>query len=150
MSVVVESQDGLAQTVTVGEHQLVADEPVDAGGKDAGPGPYDLLLSALGTCTSMTITLYARRKKWPLEGVRVELDHSRVHVRDCEQCDDGECDDAEKTRLEYIRKRVTVRGPLSEEQRAKLAEISTRCPVERTLLGNIRIDGEVKLAATTP
>lgn len=147
MSVVIESLEGLAQAVTVGTHRFIADEPRDVGGADTGPSPYDLLLSALGTCTAMTIVLYARRKNWPLEGVRVELDHSRVHVRDCERCDAGTCPDADAARLEYIRKRVTVRGPLTEEQRARLAEISERCPVQRTLQGDIRIDGELKLAA---
>ncbi len=142
MSVVVESQDGLAQSVTVGGHQFVADEPADAGGKDAGPSPYDLLLSALGTCTAMTILLYARRKEWPVEGVRVELDHSRVHVRDCSESDKTD------VKLDYIRKRIIVRGPLSEEQRARLAEIAERCPVNRTLRGDIRIDGELRLAAS--
>ena len=137
MSVVVESREGLAQAVSVGGHRLVADEPKDLGGQDEGPGPYDLLLSALGACTSMTITMYARRKKWPVESVRVELDHSRVHVKDCAEAEQG------TGKLDYIRKRVLVRGPLSEEQRARLAEIAERCPVNRTLQGTIRIDGSL-------
>jgi putative redox protein len=139
MSVVVESGDGLRQEILVRGKRVVADEPVEVGGTDQGPNPYELLLGALGSCTSMTILLYARRKKWPVEHVRVELDHSRVHVRDCEECE------TQDMKLDYFRKRVTVRGPLSEEQRARLAEISQRCPVHRTLTGTIQIDEELRL-----
>lgn len=139
MSVVVESGEGLRQEIRVRDKLVVADEPREAGGSDEGPTPYELLLGALGSCTAMTILLYARRKKWPVEHVRVELDHSRVHVRDCEECE------TEDLKLDYFRKRVIVRGPLTEEQRARLAEISQRCPVHRTLTGTIRIDEEVTL-----
>jgi uncharacterized OsmC-like protein len=141
MQVIVESGEGLRQEIVVRGKRIVADEPADVGGTDQGPNPYELLLGALGSCTAMTILLYARRKQWPVEHVRVELDHSRVHVRDCEEC---ETDDV---KLDYFRKRVTLRGPLSEEQRARLAEISQRCPVQRTLTGTIRIDDEVRLGA---
>jgi uncharacterized OsmC-like protein len=141
MQVIVESGEGLRQEIVVRGKRIVADEPADVGGTDQGPNPYELLLGALGSCTAMTILLYARRKQWPVEHVRVELDHSRVHVRDCEEC---ETDDV---KLDYFRKRVTLRGPLSEEQRARLAEISQRCPVQRTLTGTIRIDDEVRLEA---
>lgn len=139
MAVVVESSDGLRQDILVRGKRVIADEPVDVGGTDEGPNPYELLLGALGSCTAMTILLYARRKKWPVEHVRVELDHSRVHARDCEECEDKD------VKLDYFRKRVTLRGPLTEEQRARLAEISQRCPVHRTLTGTIRIDDEVRL-----
>ena len=142
MSVVVESGDGLRQEIHIRGKVVVADEPIEAGGTDEGPNPYDLLLGALGSCTAMTIVLYARRKKWPVEHVRVELDHSRVYVRDCEECE------TQDLKLDYFRKRVTVRGPLSEEQRARLAEISQRCPVHRTLTGTIRIDEELRLEAS--
>jgi putative redox protein len=142
MSVVVESSDGLRQEITVRGKHLVADEPTEDGGTDQGLSPYELLLSALGSCTSMTILLYARRKRWPVEHVRVELDHSRVHVRDCEACE------TEDVKLDYFRKRVFVRGPLSDEQRARLEEISRRCPVHRTLTGTIRIDDALTIEAT--
>jgi uncharacterized OsmC-like protein len=141
MSVIVESGEGLRQEIVVRGKRIVADEPADVGGADQGPNPYELLLGALGSCTAMTILLYARRKQWPVEHVRVELDHSRVHVSDCEECE------TEDVKLDYFRKRVTLRGPLSEEQRARLAEISQRCPVQRTLTGTIRIDDEVRLGA---
>src|ERR1044071_8040022 len=78
---------GFAQTVTVDRHVLAADERVEAGGTDTGPGPYDLLLAALGACTSMTVALYARRKQWPLESVQVRLRHAKVHATDCEDCE---------------------------------------------------------------
>jgi uncharacterized OsmC-like protein len=139
MSVVVESGDGLRQEITVRGKVVVADEPVELGGSDQGPNPYELLLGALGSCTAMTILLYARRKQWPVEHVRVELDHSRVHVKDCEDCE------TKDVKLDYFRKRTTVRGSLTEEQRARLEEISQRCPVHRTLTGTIRIDDELRL-----
>ena len=142
MSVVVESSAGLKQEIRVRGKRVIADEPREAGGTDAGPNPYELLLGALGACTAMTILMYARRKTWPVEHVRVELDHGRAYVRDCEECDESD------TKLDYFRKRVTVRGPLSEEQRARLHEISQRCPVHRTLLGTIHIDDELRLEAS--
>lgn len=141
MSVVVESGDGLRQEITVRGKVVIADEPVEAGGSDQGPNPYELLLGALGSCTAMTILIYARRKQWPVEHVRVELDHSRVHAKDCEDCE------TKDARLDYFRKRITVRGSLTEEQRARLEEISRRCPVHRTLTGTIRIDDELRLEA---
>jgi putative redox protein len=141
MSVVVESGDGLRQEITVRGKLVIADEPAEAGGTDQGPNPYELLLGALGACTAMTILMYARRKQWPVEHVRVELDHSRAHAKDCEDCE------TKDVRLDYFRKRVVVRGRLTEEQRARLAEISQRCPVHRTLTGTIRIDDELRLEA---
>ena len=139
MSVVVESGAGLRQEITVRGKRIVADEPKELGGTDEGPTPYELLLGALGSCTAMTILMYARRKQWPVEQVRVELDHSRVHARDCEECENKD------VRLDYFRKRVFVRGKLDEEQRVRLHEISQKCPVHRTLLGTIRIDDDLTL-----
>jgi uncharacterized OsmC-like protein len=141
VSVVVESGDGLRQEITVRGKLVIADEPVEAGGTDQGPNPYELLLGALGSCTAMTILMYARRKQWPVEHVRVELDHSRVHAKDCEDCE------TKDVRLDYFRKRITVRGRLTDEQRARLEEISRRCPVHRTLTGTIQIDDELRLEA---
>jgi len=138
--VVVRSRDGLQQEITAGNHRLVADEPVEAGGTDAGPDPYALLLSALGACTSMTLRLYARRKGWPLEEVTVELEHARVYAQDCADCE------GEAGRVDRIQRRVRLRGPLDTVQVARLAEIARRCPVHKTLLAGVRVADDVALA----
>jgi putative redox protein len=127
------SSSGFAQEITIGPHRLVVDEPVTVGGTDRGPGPYDLLIAALGACTSMTISLYARRKQWPLESVTVRLRHSRIYAEDCENCETKE------GKLDRIEREVELHGPLSEEQRARLLEIASRCPVHRTLVSEIDI-----------
>ena len=121
------------QDVVSGTHQLRADEPAAAGGKDAAPGPYDYLLIALGVCTSMTIGLYARRKQWPLENITVSLWHSRIHAKDCEECETRE------GMLDRIDMSIALTGPLTTEQRAKLVEIGGKCPVHRTLTSEINI-----------
>lgn len=127
-TVVVRSESGgLAQTISARGHELHVDEPLQAGGTDTGPTPYELLLGALGACTAMTLRLYADRKGWPLAAVSVELSHSRIHAEDCAECEtrDGF--------LDQIDKRLRLEGPLDAEQRARLAEIAERCPVQRTL-----------------
>jgi uncharacterized OsmC-like protein len=121
------------QDVVTGTHRLQGDEPVDVGGGDAGPGPYDYLLVALGTCTSMTVGLYARRKKWALENITVSLRHSRIHAKDCEECETKE------GLLDRIDVDVHLTGPLTPEQHAKLMEIAGKCPVHRTLKSEIDI-----------
>jgi putative redox protein len=133
--VVVEgSAQGLAQNITVGGHDLRADEPVAVGGTDTGPGPYDLLLAALGACTSMTVAMYARRKQWPLASVRVRLRHSKVHAQDSTEA-------ATKPRmLDHIERDVELIGTLDEEQRARLLDIANKCPVHRTLTSPITIE----------
>jgi len=124
---------GFAHEVAVGPHRLAADEPAVAGGTDTGPSPYDLLLAALGSCTSMTLGLYARRKQWPLEAVTVTLRHSKIHAADCESCETTE------GRLDRIERDLELAGPLSEEQRARLLEIANKCPVHRTLTSEVDI-----------
>lgn len=123
----------LAQEVVVGRHRLVGDEPEGQGGRDAGPSPYDYLLVALGTCTSMTVTLYARRKQWPLEEVTVTLQHSRIHATDCAECETKE------GMLDRIERWIALTGALTAEQRQRLLEIAERCPVHRTLTSEISI-----------
>ncbi len=113
--------------VTAGPHELVADEPASVGGTDRGPSPYDLFVSGLGTCTSMTLRMYADRKEWPLDGVSVELKHDRIHAEDCKQCE------TEEGQVDRIRRRVKLEGDLSETQRERLMEIADKCPVHRTL-----------------
>jgi uncharacterized OsmC-like protein len=124
---------GFLQEVVSGAHHLQADEPVSAGGSDAAPGPYDYLLVGLGVCTSMTVGLYARRKQWPLENITVSLRHSRIHAKDCEECETKE------GMLDRIETEIELTGSLSSEQRAKLMEIAAKCPVHRTLKLEINI-----------
>jgi len=128
---------GFEQALLDGRHSLVADEPVAAGGGDAGPGPYELLLMALGSCSSMTVHLYAARKQWPLEQVIVKLRHERVYIEDCADCADP------KSRIDRIHKQVELIGALDAAQRARLVEIAGQCPVHRTLSSKIDIRTEL-------
>jgi uncharacterized OsmC-like protein/fermentation-respiration switch protein FrsA (DUF1100 family) len=121
------------QTVSVGPHRLLADEPVAAGGDDSGPGPYDFLLTALGACTSMTMRLYADRKALPLERTTVTLRHSKIHAEDCAECE------TRAGMLDRIERVITMEGALDAEQRTKLLEIADKCPVHRTLTSEVRI-----------
>ena len=122
-----------AQVLLDGRHVLAADEPASAGGGDKGPGPYELLLMSLGSCTSMTVHMYAARRKWPLEQVVVRLRHSRVYVEDCENCEKP------ASMISRIDKRLEFVGPLDEAQRTRLTEIADHCPVHKTLTSKIEI-----------
>jgi len=124
---------GFLQEVVSGQHHLRADEPISVGGSDAAPGPYDYLLIALGACTSMTVGLYARRRKFPLENITVSLRHVRIHAQDCEVCETKE------GMLDRIDTDIELTGPLTAEQRAQLIEIAGKCPVHRTLKSEIDI-----------
>jgi uncharacterized OsmC-like protein len=121
------------QEITAGKHRLLGDEPVAAGGGDAGPDPYDYLLASLGVCTSMTVGFYARRNKLPLDGITISLWHSRIHASDCEECE------TKQGMLDRIDVEVELTGSLSAEQHDKLMEIAGKCPVHRTLTSEINI-----------
>jgi putative redox protein len=132
--VVASTGTGMFQQVMLdGRHVLYADEPVAAGGNDTGPGPYELLLMALGSCTSMTVHLYAAGKKWPLEQVVVTLSQERAHARDCANCED------KSAMIHRIYTKVELIGALDDTQRARLLEIADKCPVHRTLTSRIEI-----------
>ena len=133
--VVTESHLGrFTQTVRTGSHTFAADEPASAGGLDMGPGPYDLLLAALGSCTAMTLRMYAERKGWALDNVEVRLRHGREHARDCAECGDA------PTVVDVIGRDIVIEGGLDEAQRRRLMEIAGHCPVHRTLTGIIRVE----------
>lgn len=125
--------------MTAGKHELVADEPDHMGGTDSGPDPYDYLLMSLGSCSVITVRMYAERKKWPVEDIYMELRHFKDHAEDCEDCDDP------KARIDKIEKELIVKGDLSQEQLDKLLEISKKCPVHKTLLSDVEIHSSAEL-----
>jgi putative redox protein len=135
--VLVSSIGFLKQEIVAGNHRFIADEPVAAGGSDAGPDPYSLLLAALGACTSMTLQIYAKRKDWPLEKVEVMLTFSRIHAEDCEDCS------TKQGMVSKIERRIAIQGNLSDEQRTRLLEIAQHCPVHRTLTSEIVIQDQL-------
>jgi putative redox protein len=136
--------DGFVQEIVAGRHQLRSDEPVSVGGTDTGATPYDLLLAALGSCTSMTVGMYARRKQWPLTRVTVRLSHSRTHAGDCALCD------TEEAWLSVIERDVELDGPLSSAQRDRLLAIANRCPVHLTLTSRIEVRTTLRAATPAP
>lgn len=125
--------------VKTGKHSFVADEPQSSGGEDSGPSPYDLLASALSTCTSMTIRYYADREKWPLVEVKTHTQHHRVHADDCKSCEETKDD-----KIDQIDREIELEGDLSKEQRDKLLEIANKCPVHKTLTSDIQIKSSLK------
>ncbi|GAB1368809.1 hypothetical protein MASR1M42_13590 [Azonexus hydrophilus] len=114
------------QEIRAGKHQYLADEPVDMGGADAGPAPFDFIMSGLGACTSMTLRMYAERKELPLRQVTVELSHHKVEV-------DG-------VKRDCIQRSITLDGDLTAEQRQRLLEIANKCPVHRALSQSFLLD----------
>jgi len=123
--------------MTAGNHELVADEPKDVGGSNKGPDPYDFLLMSLGSCTAITLKMYADRKKWAVEDIYVELRQFKDHATDCEDCDD------KSAKIDKIEKEIIVKGDLSQEQLDKLLEISHKCPVNRTLKGEVEMNATI-------
>jgi uncharacterized OsmC-like protein len=136
--IVVERGDGkFTQMMLDGEHVMLADEPQGAGGNDRGPSPYRLLLMALGACTSMTLRLYADRKRWPVERITVRLKHFRDYMADCKECEDK---DAKMERIERV---IRIEGALDDEQHARLLQIAEKCPVHRTLEARVKIESRL-------
>ncbi len=131
---VVGGPSGFNQQITAGGHRLLADEPLDLGGTDTGPNPYDLLLAALGACTSMTLRMYADRKGWKLSGVQVRLRHDKIHAQDCKNCE------TQTGKIDRIQREIRLDGDLNEEQRQRLLLIADRCPVSLTLRSEISIE----------
>ncbi|MFT7625290.1 MAG: uncharacterized OsmC-like protein/fermentation-respiration switch protein FrsA (DUF1100 family) [Myxococcota bacterium] len=134
---VVVSESGVGkfgQTVQAGKHAFVADEPISVGGLDTGPGPYDLLLAALGACTSMTLRMYAAHKGIALGKVSIRLQHEKIHARDCDDCE------SEKGFVDVIRREITMDGDLEPAVRERLLQIADRCPVHKTLHNEIRVE----------
>jgi putative redox protein len=125
--------DQFQVSINAGSHVLTGDEPEDQGGAGTGPSPYDYLSAALGSCTVMTLNMYARRKQWPLESVEVSVRHGKIHARDCADCE------TRVGMIDRLERDITLNGELDEEQRQRLLEIANRCPVHRTLRGEIKI-----------
>lgn len=125
-------------TLTADKHEIISDEPTHvSGGQDLGPDPYDLLLMSLGTCTVMTVKMYALRKGWDVGDMYMELRHNKSHDEDCENCEDP------NSKIDLIQKDLIVKGDLTDEQKEKLLEISKKCPVHRTMLNEIRIESNI-------
>lgn len=129
--------DGFLCRLQAGKHTLLADEPSSSGGDDIGPDPYQYLASALGTCTVMTLNMYARHKDWPVERVSCRVRHRKVHAEDCEDCE------TKKGKLDELEREITIEGDLDADQRQRMLEIADRCPVHRTLESEIRITSKL-------
>ncbi len=131
-------KSGYMTEIITGQHDLVADEPVSMGGTDMGPTPYDYLVAGLGACTAITLRMYADRKKWPLEGIRIGLNHRKIHADDCDECE------TKNKYVDQIKLALSFKGDLDADQRQRLLEIAARCPVHRTLKGEIRIETKIE------
>jgi putative redox protein len=131
------TEDKFTTDIMVRHHSLTADEPASIGGHDFGPSPYELVSAGLGACTAMTLHMYARRKKWPLEEVRVHIDHFKDHATDCEDMENPE------SKIDHFDKTIELEGDLNEEQRARLMEIADRCPVHKTLHNKVEINSRL-------
>jgi putative redox protein len=130
--------DGFTTEISAGDHVFLADEPEDVGGNNMGPTPYQLLNASLGSCTAMTLKMYAERKSWPLEKVTVSLRNSKMHVEDSSH------PEAKKSKVEVFNRRILLEGDLDQEQRERLLEIANKCPVHRTLTeSDVKVETEL-------
>ena len=134
---VTERNKVFTQDIVAGPHRLVADEPQSAGGDDLGVTPYDLLLAALGTCTSMTLRMYAKRKGLQVDNIQVKLQHSRIESADCETCED------QAAKVDQIRRQIRIDGDITEAQRNRMLEIADMCPIHRTLHNQKQVVSEL-------
>lgn len=125
--------EGFTTQIIAGKHHFVADEPIKVGGSDLGPDPYELVSSALAACTSMTIQMYARRKKWPLENVETHVSYSKKHADDCENCEN------DMAKIDTFEREISLHGEIDKEQINKLLEIADKCPVHKTLSSKAQI-----------
>ncbi|MFT7461031.1 MAG: putative OsmC-like protein, partial [Planctomycetota bacterium] len=137
---VTEQNQNFTRRIYTEKHQLIADEPLSFGGGDLGPNPYEFLLAGLGACTSMTIRMYANRKKLKLDNVEVALSHSRIHAEDCDECE------SKNGFVDRIDKIIKLEGELSQDERQRLLEIADKCPVHKTLHNEILIHSQLELA----
>ncbi len=128
----------LKTRINTGKHTLFSDEPVEVGGEDTGPSPYEILLSALGACTGMTITMYAKRKTMPLKGITVYLRHDKVYVEDCAHCE------KDTSKIDLIYREIELIGDLNSDQRNKLLDIANKCPVHKSLSSGINIKTQLR------
>lgn len=136
-ALVIESGAGnFVRDLQLGVHRVRADEPADVGGQDAGPNPYEYLLAALGSCTSITLRMYADLKKLPLTRVTVHLKHRKIHAQDCADCTEQP---ERHLKIDEIERNITLEGELDDAQRQRLLAIANRCPVHQTLMSEIRI-----------
>ena len=119
--------------IIIRNHELIGDEPVESGGQNLGPNPYDFLLAALGSCTAMTLRMYADRKEWNLTSVNVKLGHEKIHAEDCKDCESKE------GKIDTISRVIYLGGELTGEQRNRLLEIANKCPVHKTLHSEIKV-----------
>lgn len=133
--------DGFRSRITAGRHTLIADEPTSAGGTDEGMSPYELLLSALGACTAMTLRMYIERKKLPVTDIEVLLSFERIHAEDCESCSDEV--KASDQQIQHISRIIYVTGDITEEQKERLLYIAGRCPVHITLHSNPHVEDAI-------
>jgi putative redox protein len=132
--VVSRTADSFTTEIQTDQHDLLADEPLDAGGEDLGPSPYELLNASLGACTGMTLRMYANHKKWPLDEVRVHLQHQKIHAKDCEGCENS------SQKIDVIERVIELEGDLTEAQRKRLMEIARKCPVHKTLSASVKVE----------
>ncbi len=136
--ITVRNHTGYQQEIIAGDHVVFADEPIGIGGDDTGPSPYELLLGALGSCTAITMRMYAQRKGWPLKEIEIELSHSKDYRKDCEDSADN------NVKIDRIIRTIKLGGDLDDTQRTRLMDIARRCPLHQTLVaGQIEvIDGD--------